>query len=295
MMNPVRATLMMLIALRGLMAADLATATGPTTTPATATAPIRPAPPTTRPIAGRHSIWEGYDCVRFVCDGRPATVVEPARAAAGQPWLWRGEFFGAFATVDKALLAKGWHVAYLACPDTFGSPETMRHWAAFYSQLTLQNGLSKRPVLLGMSRGGLYVYRWAAENPDAVGLIYGDAPVCDVKSWPGGKGKGKGSPRDWLLFEKVYGLTEEQAVRWAGNPIDLLQPIAMAHVPIIHVVGTADDAVPVAENTDVLRQRYEALGGHIEVIAKPGVGHHPHSLADPTPIVDFILKYRLPD
>lgn len=255
-------------------------ATAPTTAPATAPAAFH----------GKRSQWFGFDRYDFDCDGRPAVVVAPKEPAAGRPWLWRGEFFGAFPTVDQALLAKGFHLAYLDCHDTFGSPESMKHWAAFYDVLTGTHGLSKRPVLLGMSRGGLYVYSWAAAHPDRVGLIYGDAPVCDVKSWPGGKGKG--SPRDWELFKKVYGLSEEQAVAWAGNPVDVpvLEPIAKAKIPIIHVVGDADDVVPVAENTAVLKERYEKLGGHVELIAKPGVGHHPHSLADPTPIVDYILK-----
>ena len=31
-------------------------------------------------------------------------------------------------------------------------------------------------------------------------------------------------------------------------------------------------------------------GGNIQVIHKPGVGHHPHSLTDPGPIVRFILR-----
>ena len=35
----------------------------------------------------------------------------------------------------------------------------------------------------------------------------------------------------------------------------------------------------------------EALGGEIVLIVKPGGKHHPHSLKDPTPIVDFILKH----
>ncbi len=48
-----------------------------------------------------------------------------------------------------------------------------------------------------------------------------------------------------------------------------------------------------AENTRLLETRYNALGGPIEVIAKPGVGHHPHSLKDPTPIVEFVLKHTL--
>ena len=45
-----------------------------------------------------------------------------------------------------------------------------------------------------------------------------------------------------------------------------------------------------AENTTVLESRYKRHGGPIHVIHKPGVGHHPHCLEDPKPIVEFILK-----
>lgn len=62
-------------------------------------------------------------------------------------------------------------------------------------------------------------------------------------------------------------------------------------MPILGVCGAADDVVPMAENTNVLKERYEALGGSIRVIAKEGVGHHPHSLEDPTEIVDFIVGH----
>jgi pimeloyl-ACP methyl ester carboxylesterase len=256
-----------------------------------ATTPAQGASSATFP--GKQSDWQGFGRYVFTFAERPVTVVVPAQAAAGRPWLWRGEFFGAFPSVDLALLKLGWHVVYIACPNTFGSPDTMARWKRVYDELTRHHGFSKRPVLLGMSRGGLYVYRWASMYPDKVGLIYGDAPVCDVKSWPGGRGKGAGSKRDWELFQKVFGLNEQQALEWKQNPIEVLAPIARARIPIIHVVGDVDDIVPMEENTAVLKQRYEALGGHVELIVKPGVGHHPHSLADPTPIVDYILKHRL--
>ena len=35
------------------------------------------------------------------------------------------------------------------------------------------------------------------------------------------------------------------------------------------------------------------MGGKIEVIVKPGVDHHPHSLKDPKPIVDFLMNNAL--
>lgn len=245
------------------------------------------------PFPGTRSDWRGFDRHDFTCDGRPATVVAPAKPAAGLPWLWRGEFFGAFPGVDLALLARGWHVAYLECRDTFGSPATMAHWQVFYRTLVERHGLARRPVLLGMSRGGLYVYAWAAAHPETVGFILGDAPVCDVKSWPGGKGKGKGSRKDWALFQQVYGLDEPGALAWRGNPIDVLAPIARARIPILHVVGDADDVVPVEENTTVLAARYRKLGGPFDLIVKPGVGHHPHGLEDSRPIVEKILARRL--
>lgn len=246
-------------------------------------------------LPGEKSAWKGHRRFDFTVADRPVIVVAPEKPADGHPWLWRAEFFGAFSTVDEALLDEGWHVVYMNCSDTFGSPDTMRRWAELYKLLTTRYEFSHRPVLLGMSRGGLYVYNWAAAHPVEVGLIYGDAPVCDVKSWPGGRGRTKGSPEDWALFKKVYGLTEQQAREWKLSPIDILAPIAQARIPIIHVVGDADEAVPVEENTDILKQRYEALGGHVELIVKHGVGHHPHSLADPTPIVDYILSHRIKD
>jgi hypothetical protein len=86
-------------------------------------------------------------------------------------------------------------------------------------------------------------------------------------------------------------MTEAQALESKCNPIDNLEPLALAKIPLLHVVGDADIDVPVAENTAILEDRYKTLGGYIEVIHKKGIAHNPHSLPDPTPIVDFILKH----
>src|SRR5690606_36731111 len=117
-----------------------------------------------------------------------------------------------------------------------------------------------------------------------------DAPVLDFKSWPGGKGTGKGSPADWARLKGAYGfVSDEEALAFQGNPVDNLTPLAEAKIPLLHVCGDADKVVPFAEYTQLLQQRYEQLGGEIKVIAKPGVDHHPHSLEDPAPIVDWIV------
>lgn len=60
---------------------------------------------------------------------------------------------------------------------------------------------------------------------------------------------------------------------------------------MLSVVGDADEVVPLSENTAFVEKRLKELGWKIEVIHKPGVGHHPHSLEDPKPIVDFVLEH----
>ena len=50
--------------------------------------------------------------------------------------------------------------------------------------------------------------------------------------------------------------------------------------------------MPWEENTGVVARKYEELGGSITLIAKPGVGHHPHGLdSDPSPIIDFLWEH----
>ena len=241
---------------------------------------------------GKTSNWNGFTRYDFTVDGRPVLVVSPREPATGKPWVWHGEFFGHKPSPDIELLKRGFHVVYMSVPDMLGGPPAVKHWNAFYQELTEKHGLAKKPALVGLSRGGLYCYNWAAANPDKVACIYADAPVCDFRSWPGGKGKGKGSERDWKLVLQVYGFSsDEEALAYDKNPVDNLAPLAKAKVPLLHVYGDADDVVPWDENTGLLAERYKKLNGPITLIAKPGVGHHPHGLDDPTPIVEFIEKH----
>ncbi len=240
---------------------------------------------------GQKTQWNGFDRYDFKLDGRDAIVVTPKKPAPGRPWIWRARFFGHEPGADIALLQHGFHLVYIDVVELFGNSQAVAHWNAFYEFLTKKHGLAAKPALEGMSRGGLYIYNWAAANPDKVACIYADAPVCDIKSWPGGMGKGQGSPADWENCKKAFGLTPENLADFKGSPIDNLEPLAKAGVPLLHVCGALDDVVPMSENTDVVEKRYKALGGRITVIVKPDCGHHPHSLKDPAPIVDFILKH----
>lgn len=237
--------------------------------------------------------WHGHVRHRFRFQDRNAWVVEPAKPLPGNPWSWCMMFPDAFTARCAApqLLAAGFHHVFLDVGNTFGSPDAVKALAAFHEEL-VRRGLAKRAALIGISRGGLYAHRFATEHPERVAVIYGDAAVCDFKSWPGGKGKGKGSPRDWTACLAAYGFADEAAaLAYAGNPVDTLAPLAKAHVALIHVVGDVDDVVPPAENAAIVEQRYRKLGGLVELIHKPECGHHPHGLDDPKPVVDFILRH----
>lgn len=238
--------------------------------------------------------YHGFKSHQVQVDGCECVVVDPKIVAAGNPWIWRMEFFDHRPMADLALLEKGYHLAYMNVGNTFGSPKAIAHLDQFYQFAVRELKLNRKVVLEGFSRGGLYAYNFAAKYPGRVAAIYGDAPVCDFKSWPGGKGKGPGSKDDWTALLACYDFKDEQqALDYKHNPIDDLAILAKAHIPILHVVGAADEAVPVAENTDVVVRRYKRLGGLIQVVSKPGGLHHPHSLDDPTPIVDFILSHSL--
>ncbi len=251
--------------------------------PAPTVAPGRTAPPPAQRT--NISLWHGFRRHHLSVSGRLAFVVDPDSTAEGAPWIWRATFWGFSPEVDVALLSEGFHVGYVETEDMYGSPRALAIWDEFYLVATGAHGLSKKPILEGTSRGGLYAYRWAEAHPEQVSAILGDAPVCDFRSWPKGR-SGAGSPADWSALKKEYGFaSEEEALRFADNPVDRLAPLARAHVLLVHVYGEADTVVPPAENTLLVAERYRALGGRIALFPKPGVGHV-HGLRDTGPLLE---------
>lgn len=238
-------------------------------------------------ICAQKQTWHGGTRHDFKFKERDAIIVEPAEAAEGNPWVWRPAFFDAFPSVDVALLAKGFHVVYLDLTHEYGNPKSVALGTDFYQWICENYALSEQVTLEGFSRGGLYALNWAIANPEKVACLYLDAPVCDVFSWPG-----REQPELWQDLLQKWDTTDEEMASFAGNPIDHLQPLAAAGVPILAVCGDSDQVVPYTENMEVLRNRYVALGGPVEVILKPGCDHHPHSLENPEPVVDFILRHQ---
>ena len=242
-----------------------------------------------QPFPGLKGKWKGFDQYTFAYQDREAIVVCPKHAATGNPWIWRPAFFGAFASVDEELLRRGFHVAYYDLTHLYGSPRARKSGTDFYWNMVRMYGLSPKVTLEGFSRGGLFAYNWAADHPDKVACIYVDAPVCNVFSWPGRSPENAGL---WKGLLEEWGLTDDQMNSFSGNPIDRLKPLADARIPVICVCGDSDKVVPFSENSAIVRQRYTAMGAPFELILKSGVDHHPHSLSDPAPVVDFIIRHQ---
>lgn len=234
----------------------------------------------------RKSTWNGYDRLEFTVNGRACQLVLPKTPAPGRPWIWRTEFADTEPQADLALLARGWHVGYIDVKAMYGAPKAIALMGYYYAHVVTFYGLSPRVVLEGFSRGGLFAFNFASAHPTHVAALYLDAPVLDIRSWPG---RNRGS-KEWTECLAAYNLSEETVAGYTGGPLNHIDAVAKAGIPIIAVCGDADTTVPLAENTAILEKRYRELGGNIQVILKPGGDHHPHSLKDPAPIVDFLLK-----
>ncbi|MEO8413815.1 MAG: GDSL-type esterase/lipase family protein [Ginsengibacter sp.] len=232
----------------------------------------------------------GYPCADFIFEGHDCKIVKPRLAAKGHPWVWRARFWGHEPQTDIALLERGYHIVYCDAAELFGNDEAIQLWNHYYSLLR-KAGLSKKAVLEGMSRGGVYSLNWAAVNPGKVAAVYIDNPVLDLKSWPAGLGREPRSQPEFEAFIKDFHLSDsEQVKNFAGSPIDKIPQIVRGNYPILILCADADEAVPPEENTVLFEQKIRDSKGQVTVIHKPGFHHHPHSLPNPAPIIDFIVK-----
>jgi hypothetical protein len=145
-------------------------------------------------IGAQETDYYGFKCLDFKFEGHDAKIVFPEKAEEQSHWIWRARFWGHEPQTEIALLKKGFHLVYIDAAEYCGNPDAVKLWNHFYDFLLKEYQLNAKTVLEGFSRGGLYVYNWGSENTGKVACIYADAPVCDLKSWPGGKGKGIGSP-----------------------------------------------------------------------------------------------------
>ncbi|MEJ6582290.1 MAG: sulfatase-like hydrolase/transferase [Akkermansiaceae bacterium] len=231
-----------------------------------ATRDLKPAPPKTNQV-----LIQGET---FLLNEKPAflmTPKEPAKTAAGKPWIFYGPTLNncpdkAESWMHQKFLDAGIAIAGVNVGEAYGSPKAFPHFEALYQKMISQ-GYSRKPVLLGRSRGGLWVSSWALKHPDRVAGIGGIYPVYDFTSYPGSK---NAAP--------AYGLSEEELIAQQDklNPVKRAAELANAKIPVFIIHGTEDKVVPLEKNSAALEAAYHAHGAKdlIKVLRIDGQGHN---------------------
>ena len=230
--------------------------------------------------------FKGYECAEFRLRGKECKVVKPKMVAPDKPWIWRARFWAHESQTDIALLERGFHVVYCDVSELMGNEEALSIWSDFYNILT-DAGLSKKSAMEGMSRGAMYVFCWAAANPDKVNAVYIDNALLDCRYLAE-----REDMSDMIKnFMFAYHLKTKDDIRnFKGNPMDMTKDIVKGKYPILVLCADQDEAVDPNTQSLLFEKKIKEEGGDITVMMKHGFKHHPHSFPNPTPIVDFILN-----
>lgn len=226
----------------------------------------------------------------FRIQGHSAFAIVPARGPASQarqawalyaPTL-RGLPSKAETWMFKRFLARGVAIAGIDVGESYGSPAGRALYRALHDELS-RRGFAKRCALLARSRGGLMLYNWAAENAERVACIAGIYPVCDLRSYPG-----------LAKAHRAFGMSAAELGESLSehNPVERLQALVQAKIPVFHMHGDKDRIVPYEANSAALHARYTELGGNMVLETIAGGGHDmQRHWFESQDLVDFVITH----
>ena len=234
------------------------------------------------------SLWNGFEEKKFYFEGRRGRVILPRRSCG--VLAIKTEYWGAFPQTEIRLLEEGFTLAFLKNDDRWGRDEDIHRKARFVKYLQKRYGLRGKCVPIGMSCGGLIAVNFASRHPELVGCLYLDAPVMNFMSCPLGSGVGDplAETNDEIL--NALSMSISQLICYRDMPMDRIPALLKHRIPVALVAGDSDTVVPFTENGILLKEAYEKTDIPFFFAIKPGCGHHPHGLEDPTPAVEFIKE-----
>ena len=170
--------------------------------------------------------FDRYSFNRNGVEGAITVIVPKTTAPPGKPWVFRADSPSRDAVVDLLLLSKGFHIVTGPVPYNADGP-SLQSWNTIFKLFT-DNGFSQKPVLEGVGGAAGEAYAWAIANPDKVSCIYAENPVL-------------------------------RCTMTKAQPLNNLDALAKAGVPLLHVCGSLD---PILEaNTRTAEKRFKELGG----------------------------------
>ena len=229
----------------------------------------------------------------FKFEDHPAFILRPEPGSASkpgnQPWVFYAPTLPAYPDtheewMHRQFLQAGIAIAGVDMGEAYGSPASRQVFDRFYDELTERRHLSKKPCLLGRSRGGLWVSSWACDHPERFAGIAGIYPVYDFRTYPG-------LPK----AAAAYGVTEGELSKRLDefNPIARAKVLAAAKLPIYIIHGDDDKVVPLDANSAALEAIYRAAGAEsaITVNVIKGQGHNFwEGFFHCQELVDFVIK-----
>ncbi|MGV3486289.1 MAG: alpha/beta hydrolase family protein [Planctomycetaceae bacterium] len=227
----------------------------------------------------------------FLVEDRPAFILWPEkslRTEAAQPWVFYAPTLPAYPDqhekwMHQQFLDAGIAVAGIDVGEAYGSAASRKLFDAFYQQMVEKRNFSKKPCLLGRSRGGLWVTSWACDHPERFAGLAGIYPVFDFRTYPG--------------IDKTaaaYGMSVPDLSQQIDhhNPISRVSALATVKLPTLIIHGDQDTVVPLKENSARFAEIYRNAGAedHVELIVAAGQGHSFwQGFFRCQPLVDFVI------
>ena len=221
---------------------------------------------------------------QYEFNGYKAYVTVPENPTG--KWIWKAEYRTAFNNAELALIEQGYTHVYYEARFQYACPKVQRLMHKFHLDVIEKFNLQKKCILIGMSVGGWYSFNYALAYPEYVEKVCLDAPVLDpydVYSRFTGENI---QHYDTLL--SCYGLTRETIKDYKDFPLHNFKEFFDTGIPVMLVAGDADTVCRPEKNYKLMLRYCEENNIPITVCIKPGCGHHPHSLDDITPILDFV-------
>ena len=211
--------------------------------------------------------WE-----RFKFEDKDAFIIMPKKhSELNLPWVFYAPTLRGLPNerdegwMINHFLEAGIAVAGIDVGESYGNIEGRNLYSKFHNFLTKRKKFNPKACLLARSRGGLMLYNWAANNPKKVKCIAGIYPVCNLRSYPGLE---RAAPAYKMSASELANSLSE------NNPINRLQNLAKADVPIFHIHGNVDTVVPLKSNSGIIAKRYQRFGGNMQLVVPKGQGHN---------------------
>jgi alpha-beta hydrolase superfamily lysophospholipase len=228
---------------------------------------------------------------KFEVNGRPAFLYlpEPSKRSNPQPWIFYAPTLPPYPDnaerwMHEHFLEAGVAVAGIDVGEAYGSPESHKQFDALYDELVSKRNFAKKVVLLGRSRGGLWVSSWAIANPSRVAAIAGIYPVFDYTTYPGIE---KAAPAYGLSAEALKAREDE------FNPIKRVSVLAHAKIPVFLIHGDSDKVVPLPPNSGAFLKEYQKAGAEslitLQTLEKQGHNMYEGFFRSQA-LVDFVIK-----